>query len=430
MSDDEPQDQGEPKNLQLALVRRNPWFLALGALPLVAAIGLLVAGIISGEHVFWALIPHMFILSGALGSMMWIRNPRPREIEGNLAISSEGVRVGETLTLPRERIEAGFVVPRPDKRPIVRLEGKRRLSLATEIRVESEDEGREVLRRLGLDASQKIASFVLPSRVFSSAKSRRLYGLALMSIFALFATLMTLMNPNLEILLMLYGLSLIGVGAAVFATRTNVQIGADGIFLRWFRTERFIPYEKIKSIQPYEEKRFQRRRWAGAKVYLDTGEEITLPVSAAGEVGGPRVRLVTNRLQEALADHQRGVRAAAEARLMRGDRLMEAWVRALRRAGAGAEANHRIAPIPTDRLLDVMEDAHADPVMRANAAVALAADPENAEVRKRIRVAAQATAAPRLRVALEKAADVDDEAALAEALAEVESETKKATTMK
>jgi hypothetical protein len=39
-----------------------------------------------------------------------------------------------------------------------------------------------------------------------------------------------------------------------------------------------------------------------------------------------------------------------------------------------------------------------------------------------LRVTAQATAAPRLRVALERAANVDAEAALAQALAEVEAE--------
>ena len=424
MSETPSPEGSESKTLTLALVRRNPWFLLLAALPFLFAIWFLGVGIYVGHFLPALLAPHMVILSAALGGMLWIRNPRPREVEGVVSVSEEGVRIGQALVLPREQIKAGFVVPRPDKRPIVRLE-KKGIGPALEIRVENEDEGREVLRRLGLDATQTIASFVLPSRIFADERLRRRYAATLVAIFALAGILTRLLQSAIELVPIGLGFATLGLGLFMISSRTHLRVGADGIVLRWFRNERFVSFDEIASIELYEEKRFQRRRWAGARIRLRSGETITLPVSSAGEVGGPRVRLVLNRLQQAHADHQRGVRASAEARLTRGDRPMLAWVRDLRRAGAGAAADHRVAPMPTDRLLELAEDPHADPVMRANAAVALGANTESEQLRKRLRVAAQATAAPRLRVALEKAAEVDDEAALAEALSEVEAETKK-----
>jgi len=201
--------------------------------------------------------------------------------------------------------------------------------------------------------------------------------------------------------------------------------GVVALVLRGLRKVDLFLLDELVAIESFKNKRWFESKWAGVHLHLRSGETITLPISSASEMGLPRVRLIANRIQQAHADHQRGVRASAEARLMRGDKPMLAWVQALRRAGAGAAADHRVAPMPTDRLLELAEDPHANPVMRANAAVALGANTESSAIRTRLRVAAQATAAPHLRVALEKAAEVDDEAALAEALAEVEAETKK-----
>lgn len=414
----------ESKTPTLALVRRNPWISRIAAFSSLATVAaLVVAGFL--QHFFLAYIAlNLLVLIAALVGMLWIRNPRPREIEGAVSVHEEGVRIGQALVLPREQIKAGFVVPRPGKRPIVRLENKKRLALPTEIRVENDDDGREVLRRLGLDATQTIASFVLPSRLFADPKLGQQYMMGMGTAFVLTAILTRSSGLYPEVFPVLIGLIGMSFGVTALLTRTHLRIGADGIVLKWFRTERFIPYDEIASIESYEEKEY-RRRWAGAKVHLHSGETIKLPIASAGDIGGPRVRLVKHRLEQAHADHQRGARASAEARLVRGERPMLAWVRELRRAGAGAAANHRIAPVPTDRLLELAEDPHADPIMRANAAVALGANTESGEIRTRLRVAAQATAAPRLRVALEKSVDVDDEAALAEALAEVEAEAKK-----
>lgn len=429
MSSVPPPEDSKSKNLQLALVQRNPWYMLLASLPALVGFLFLTLGLGTGQHVLLGIVPQLFFISAALFTVFWIRNPKPLEIEGDLEVDEKGVRRGTALVLPRERIKAGFVVPRPDKRPIVRLD-KNGIGPAMEIRVENEDEGREILRRLSLDASQTIASFVLPSRLFGDKGMRVRFGLVAFGFFAILRTINGLLGLKSPFAATLLALLPLGVAVVAILMRTRLRVGADGVHLRWFRTERFIPFGEIEQIESYEESGSRRRRWAGVRLHLQAGEIITLPISATGEIGGPRLRLVTHRLQQAHADHNRGSRASAEARLMRGERAMPAWIRELRREGSGAAAHHRQAPIPMDRLLELAEDPHADPVMRANAAIALGANTEHQELRSRLRVAAQATASPRLRVALEKAGAVDDEAALAEALAEVEAEAKKSARQK
>ncbi len=84
-----------------------------------------------------------------------------------------------------------------------------------------------------------------------------------------------------------------------------------------------------------------------------------------------------------------------------------------------AKETFRGAAAPTpEALLRVVEDASAKPVERVAAAIALAAAGDAARVR--IRVVAEATAAPRLRVALEAVAREDE---VADALEALESES-------
>lgn len=421
MNGDSGPDETESKTLKLALVRRNPWMLAISVLPMVMA----VVAYFFANWALLLLVPYLVLLASLLFTYMWIRNPRPREIEGDVFVDEDCVLIGQSLALSRERIKAGFVVPRPDKRPIVRL-GIKGIGPAVEIRVDNEDDGREVLRRLSLDATQATASFKLPSRIHANDRTELIPFAFIFVPMFLFVAVTLLTQTIYNGLLLFYVASTFAAIAIPALTSTRLRIGADGIVLRWLGKERFIAYDDILAIESYENKAWYQRRWAGAHLRLRSEETITLPVSSVGEVGGPRVRLVTSRLQQAHADHQRGARASAESRLVRGERAMQTWVRDLRRAGAGAAANHRIAPMPTDRLLELAEDPYADPMTRANAAIALGANTESDGIRTRLRAAAHATAAPRLRIALEKAVDVHDEAALAEALAEVEAEAKNA----
>lgn len=125
------------------------------------------------------------------------------------------------------------------------------------------------------------------------------------------------------------------------------------------------------------------------------------------------------RIRDANEVYRSGV-AGEAALLQRGDRPHRTWVAVLRSGGLGTL---RTAALSKDKLWRVIEDASAGPLERAAAAVALGKD-LGAEERRRLERAARATAAPKLRVVLETAADAEDEQ-LAEHLEALERPPKK-----
>lgn len=411
--------------LKLTLVRRNLWLLSVLLQMFIASVIRFVVVIYTRFD--FSIIFNFFLMvfMGRALVRVWTQNFWPRDSKEVVDVDERGIWVNARLILPANRINSGFVVPRSEERIVVQL-GRNWYSPAVEIRVENEDAGREVLRRLNLDSSQKFVSFILPSPIYAYEGLRwclNIAGLALITAtinFILFMSLLWIVSIKLFIAWA------IGYFLLIQLTRVQLSIGTDGLRLRYLHKARLLRYRDIKSIATFKLKARWIPDWAGVQIELESGESIRLPVAAKGNSGAARLGLVFNRLQEAFADHKQGKPVVSpEARLVRGERSLEAWVRDLRRAGAGAAANHRIAPIPIETLLEVAEDPQADPIMRANAAIALGANTENGEFRNRLRIAAQATAAPRLRIALEQAATVDDEAALTEALAEVEAEAHK-----
>ncbi len=97
-------------------------------------------------------------------------------------------------------------------------------------------------------------------------------------------------------------------------------------------------------------------------------------------------------------------------------------VRSLRCVGAGATGGHRNPALDEGRWLAPIEAPGATPDSRASAAIVLSV--VDGAHRSRILGAAKQVASPRLRIALERAADPDvDEAALVEALSAVQAES-------
>jgi hypothetical protein len=208
------------------------------------------------------------------------------------------------------------------------------------------------------------------------------------------------------------------VFAIVSLVPSRVTVGADGIELRWFGRRRFFRHRDVVNATQYIAG-LGNSRYTGVALTLESGEEVRIPIGQARS-GDDRTRMVLERIQEAAAEGQREHPELDPAILARGDREVADWMRALRSLGAGANATMRTAPIEAERLWRIVEDPAGPPLARAAAAVALTADPA-ADARRRLRAAAEATAAPRLRVAIDAAASHDEDA-LKEALAELESE--------
>jgi hypothetical protein len=321
--------------------------------------------------------------------------------------------VGER-SIPRARIRAGYILPStPGTAPRVLL--RPRFGLPLELQAASTDEGRSLLRALGLDASQTVATFRALSRVLA----RRRYG------FALGAGVAGFYVGALALFQASHGGPSFGVFFAAIAAmlvltvaRTRLDVGADGIALRWLWWRRYVGYEDIEMVTRYE-KGWGRSRTSGLSVLLRSGEEVLVPIGRRGAMDDPDIAVIEERVREAMEAFRPGGVAADAALLRRGDRGLSEWVAALRALGAGANADMRTAPVPRERLFRVVEDPACAPTDRAAAAVALAGAVDE-EGRARLRTIAEATAAPHLRIALQKAADASHEAEAEAALAQLE----------
>jgi hypothetical protein len=402
----------------LLRIRRNPWVLGLAASPLLVSLFGLVGGILV-KPVLFALVAHPLILGLFALAYAWRRNPWPVIEAVPVRADANGVLVG-ALYVPRAEIRAGFV--RPSLTPQVKL--RRRWATPIELQVGSTEEARSILRVLGLDVSQTVAEF----RTLSRAVAKRRY------IAAIVGVLIGMYGGFVSAFARGHGGAtgaVLGLGFFVaiasmitlFVMPTKLSVGADGIVLRWFFRDRFISYGDVAHVERYE-KGVGRSRHVGLSVALRSGEEVLIPTGHA-KWGDEELSIIGERIRQAMETFRSGDAAADAAMLRRGARRPAEWVAALRAIGAGANADMRTAPLPRERLFRIVESPTAPAAERAAAAVALGGELDD-ETRGRLRVAADASASPKLRVVLTAAASGASEAELEAALSEVATEDARA----
>jgi hypothetical protein len=399
---------------KLVELRHNPWMMALAATPFLGTLACIVGGLL-GTPALFALTFHTSILGLAAMAYAWRRNFRPIVKDVDVRADATGVHVGDRF-VPRSEIRAGLIVPRMAPGVLLR----RRLRAAIELQAASTEEARSLLRALGLDVSQTVARFSTLSRVMS----KRRYGMTLgvsIGAFVLIATRMMGPHPLSPIGFAMVMAAVIA-GALLALAPTRLDVGADGIALRWLGRTRFIGYEDIDVVSRFD-RSWGRSRLMGVSLLLRSNEEVLIPITSNEWGNWDSLRIIEERINEGMASFREGGAAADAALLKRGERAMSDWIAALRSLGAGANADLRTAPVPRDRLFRIVEDPAATPADRAAAAVALGGDLDD-DGRTRLKAVAAATAAPRLRIAIEKAAE-PDLAAVEEALAALEAEEEK-----
>lgn len=292
----------------------------------------------------------------------------------------EGLAVDGRLRVPASTLRAGFVVPpAPSGRswregPTVLLERKHRWPLM--LLMGSVRDARELLRALGLDASQKAFScHALCGKLTIGIDGIACAGSDGQQLFFSFPSVKDVSRYHL---------------AAGGGVRSGDGSTSGGI--------RFVG------------------EW-GVDLELHDGRSVRIPVTR--DENDPLTVPVEERIRECLVLSRKShVPADATEALRRRGRPVEAWLKALRAIGSGANADHRTAPVPTETLWEIVESASSTPDDRIAAAVSLGS--AGAEVnRDRLRIAAETTSAPRVRVALAAAAD-HDEAALIESLSAIE----------
>jgi hypothetical protein len=404
----------------VSVVRRNPLYLALGASPWMIGIVLVLAALVTAKAAFLTPLFHLAIF-GTLGFFFaYKRNKNPVFESGDLACDREAVRFRGQPLIRRDEIANGFVVPK-DGRTFVRLVRKG-IAPSVELDVKDVDEGRAILRALGLDATQTVARTKALSGVFSWPAYQQM-------LLFLSPTLGMFLGGGLGALLLgpkgvLAGTAFLFVSLAAILTttlsRTQVDVGADGILTRWFGKERYFPFSQIRWVNPWEGKQLNKT-YLGVELVMRSGEVARVLVGQkrwAEEEAG----LLIERIREAIDAYTEGMAGDDASVLGRKGRDPKDWLTRLRAIGAEANADMRTPPIPKERLWRIVEDASAKAVSRACAAVALAGQLPPSE-RQRIRVVAETTASPKLRVALEQATlrETSDDA-LAASLAELEAE--------
>jgi hypothetical protein len=200
------------------------------------------------------------------------------------------------------------------------------------------------------------------------------------------------------------GLLALACFIAVKATaQPEVTIGTDGLSIKRAFQETFVPFEELAEIRP---------AGLGLLVRYRSGRTFTI-FSPAG-VGPERFEALMLRIREVSAARVDGRQPALELLDRRGRSVPE-WRAALADLGRRG-TSYRAAGLSVEDLEAVIGSPDASPERRLAAAVALRAAAPRASA-SLIRVAASQCASQRLRVALEKVGDgEDDSAALSEAL--------------
>jgi hypothetical protein len=387
----------------LTVITPNAWIRRAACLPLLVPV---IASVVFGR-VGAMTIPHALCLTVALLLLVARRNPWPSLTKERVLANQTTLRVG-ARTVPRVALRDGFLVPRPGRPPMVRFR-RRWPRRPIELQVEHDEEGRRVLRSLRLDASQTVARLKLPSR----ANERRSVAVAGVGLTFVVAVLLVTIVGN--------PWPLVGLPAAIVAMNvlwllpTRLEIGKDGLLVRWAWTQRFVPIGRIRRVAEVTADGF---KWV--EVVLDDSqglraEKLRLNVGQQAWERG-EATMIVERIRELLAAPERGRIDVAAAQLRRQGRDVKEWIAALRSIGAGA-SSFRTAPLAAEQLLRVVEDAGAAPQARAAAAVAVGGELDD-EGRSRLEAAVRGVAAPKLRVALEsvvaRRCDEELEAALAE----------------
>ncbi len=395
-------------------VGRNPWITALAAAPFLVCVLAIVGSIVISPGLLILMI-HGLGFGVAASWYAWGRNPWPRLTPTDIRIDGPSLVIG-THRHARADLKAGFIVP-GDGHVTVQLK-RRGLRRDLEIRMGDEAEGRALLQALGLAATQTVASFRTMSRAFVSiwrvlaaVVGGMAGGTALMSILG------QAFGPVAGTVALV---SLIAILAVVLVAPARVEVGADGVLIRWLGRERFFAHDDIRSLRTTTRGMGNNRRKL-VELELSSGETYVIPTgSAAFDFG--RARSLEARIVAAQQAWAGGESVHAEALLRRGARTHQQWVDALQHPHT--QSTHRQAPVAPKRLWRIVEDPKSESLDRAAAAIALT--PElDAQGRARLARSAAATAAPRLRIALDAVAQNESDEALAEALTELEEEQAK-----
>jgi hypothetical protein len=380
-------------------IRRNPWITAATCLPWVIAAGLGLVTLLTGVPVAMV-APHVAIF-GAVGfAAAWRRRPYARLEPTVVRVDEHVLRIGDEM-IPRGRIQGAELLPTPFGF-VVRVKPKNQL--VRDIRFADDADAHRVLSALGFDASQRTATY----RIMSLALVRHRFApIAFAGVWM--AMCLVAAASQVPWLIGFSPLFFLAMGV-VFLKRGSLVVGVDGLLLRWLWVREFLATKDIISAAHFDQG-FGRSRVRGVEVFTYRGG-VKLPM------GDEQAAMVRQRVVDVVAVARSQVHVADDALLARGSRGMRDWVTQLKALGSGATGTFRTMPVMPEQLWRVASDAAQPAHARAAAAVALSPTLDDSG-RMRLADLAKTTAEPKLRVALERAAEGAPDEAIEAALSEV-----------
>lgn len=189
------------------------------------------------------------------------------------------------------------------------------------------------------------------------------------------------------------------------ALSQTMKLGADGVQIEGALANDFVAYADIRAVSSRDE---------SLVLTLRDGREAISQIKVPS-----RMPEILARIRSALDEEASPVDEDVVA-LLRVPGTKHARVAALRELASEEGATYRDARIPREHLWALVEGSQADGVTRSRAAVALSANLAD-EDRERLRAATNATASPRVRIAMD-AIEHGDHEGLAEKLDELEAD--------
>jgi hypothetical protein len=371
----------------------------------------MVSPVVAAAAMWWhgapARVPITFgviaaMITSALARLILLRVRRKEPARAR--VEGADLVVG-TQVFPRATLRGAAVFEQGDE-AIVQLD--RGLAPAVELVVPSLDAGRELLRALGLDAGQVTTRFWVKSRLATADVATLVVALVAGPLLGILVAALHSGAP-LFVPVLAY--------LALRALPARVDVGADGVEYRWLGWKTFVSARDIASVD--------RTRMnatpvtpslACVRILRRDGRSVSIPVGAE-DLLSERAAALCERIREVVAASDG--EAEAPSQLAREGRTVREWIESLR--ALSREHAYRTAGVSADALWALVEAPAGTAADRVAAAVAVARDDET---RERVRVAAHAVAEPKLRVALEAAAEGDDDA-LENALDALETEAER-----
>lgn len=383
---------GAPFTKHDGAVRTKRLWLLLASIILILGgfapmIALSVTAVLSGHYLLLPLAFVPYFVADFWLMHLW--NRKWLERRGELRADDRGLWLDDAIVVPRSTLRHGHIVQR-DGVTYVRLG---RMLQPVEVVVESEDEGTTLLAAMRLDAPRSVGHYTMNHGARRSSWVRAGVFLALWA-----PSTFGLMHFTENIPSFFASLFAWAIAGTIWSGHqfVRVSVGADGIHIRRLLSRpRFISFAALQSAE---------LDGHDVVIRLRDGSLETMHHLSSGNGWKPLLyrdradegRMLVDRINAQAEQHRRD--GAKVGVLARGVRSTREWLRDVALA-SDEHASFRTPAVPIDELWRLVEDLVAATTTRAGAALALRSRLDDAG-RWRLRVAADACAAPKLRVAL------------------------------